>query len=101
MLRLSAVAILGVLSAGCYTLRPVYGTVPEIGTEVAFDVTDAGRTALGGSIGPEISQIEGRLVEKHDGEYLVAISAVRLIRGGQQVWRGERVRVKTEHLGTT
>jgi hypothetical protein len=96
-----AVVLLGILSTGCYTLRPVYGVVPEVGNEVAFDVTDAGRIALGGAMGPEISQIEGRLVEKQDGEYLVAVSAVRLIRGGQQVWRGEKVRVKTEHLGAT
>jgi hypothetical protein len=35
---------------------------PAVGEKVAFDVNDAGRVALGGSLGPEIAQIEGRVV---------------------------------------
>jgi hypothetical protein len=67
---------------------------------VAFDVTDAGRIALGGSMGPEISQVEGRLVEEQNGDYVVAVSAVRLLRGGgAQVWSGERVRIQKQHVG--
>jgi len=87
-----------VLLVGCYTLQPTGGVVPVNGTEVAFDITDAGRVALGGSMGPEISQIEGRLVSKDNGEYDVAVTAVRLLRGGEQVWRGERVHIKQEHV---
>jgi hypothetical protein len=67
---------------------------------VAFDVNDAGRVALGGSMGPEISQVEGRLVSVENGEYVIAVTAVRLLRGGEQVWRGEQVRLKSEHLGS-
>jgi hypothetical protein len=88
----------GVL-AGCYTLRPARGPLPPLGTRVAFDVNDAGRVALGGSMGPEISQVEGRLVSVENGEYVIAVSTVRLLRGGEQVWRGEQVRLKSEHLG--
>jgi hypothetical protein len=61
-------------------------------------VNDAGRAALGPSIGPEISQIEGRLMSKENGEYVVAVSSVQLLRGGQQVWSGEPVRIKPEHV---
>ncbi len=50
-------------------------------------------------MGPEIVQVEGRLLAKEDGEYLVAVTAVRTIRGGEQVWRGEQVRIKSEHVG--
>jgi hypothetical protein len=39
---------------GCYTLQPTGGPVPEVGSRVAFDVNDAGRAALGGTMGPEI-----------------------------------------------
>ena len=88
-----------VLLVGCYTLQPTGGVVPATGTEVAFDISDAGRIALGGSMGPEIAQIEGRLVSK-DGDYDVAVTAVRLLRGGEQVWKGERVRIKPEFVTT-
>lgn len=84
---------------GCYTLQPVRGTVPAAGTRVAFDVNDAGRVALGGMMGPEIAQIEGRLIEKDNEAYLIAVSTVRLLRGGEQIWSGEQVRVKSEYVG--
>ncbi len=85
--------------AGCYTLRPaVAGVLPEVGTVVALDVNDAGRLALGGAMGPEIAQIEGRLIETKNGEHVVAVSAVRLLRGAVQVWSGEKVRIRSEYL---
>jgi hypothetical protein len=87
-----------VFLAGCYTLQPARNPTPEVGSLVAFDVNDQGRVALGGSIGPEIGQIEGRLLDKDSASYLLSISAVRLLRGGEQPWNGEQVRVRTEHL---
>ena len=63
-------------------------------------LTDAGRTALGGSMGPEIIQIEGKLLSTDNSEYVVGVSLVRLLRGGEQVWRGETVRIKTEYVSS-
>lgn len=86
--------------AGCYSLQPAV-QAPEIGTVVALDITDAGRVALGGMIGPEIGQVEGRLISAENGEYLIAVSSVRYLRGGEQIWAGERVRLSKEHVGNT
>lgn len=101
MIRSVGATALLILLSGCYTLRPAGGVVPEIGKELAFDVNDAGRVALGGSMGPEIAQIEGRLLSRENAEYLVAVRAVRMLRGGEQVWRGEPVRIRPEYVGTT
>jgi hypothetical protein len=98
--RRSCGVLAAVLVSGCYELQPVHGPTPEVGTEIAFDVTDAGRVALGGSMGPEIGQIEGRLIEKGSADYLVAVSAVHLLRGGEQVWSGEPVRIKSEYVAS-
>ena len=83
---------------GCYTLQPTGGVVPELGREIAMDMNDAGRLAVGTSMGQEIAQVEGRLVSKDSSEYTVAVSMVHLLRGGEQVWRGERVKIKKEHV---
>lgn len=99
-LRLSAAALCGISLAGCYTLRPVQGVDPKIGSRIAFDVNDAGRLALGGTMGPEIAQVEGQLLEKENGSYLLAVSTVRLLRGTEQVWSGEQIRLKQEYLGS-
>lgn len=98
MNRLSGLAIC-VLLVGCFTLQPTGGSRPEAGQQVAFDVNDHGRVALGGSMGPEISQIEGTLLEASNGEYVIAVSAVRFLRAAEQRWSGEKVRIKPEHLG--
>lgn len=87
------------LVLGCYSLKPVRGVEPQVGTRVAFDINDAGRTALGGTMGPEVAQVEGRLIEKENGNYRLSVLAVRLLRGGEQVWSGEEVRLNTAYLG--
>lgn len=100
MLRRSCRTLAAILLAGCYTMEPVKGPTPEVGTEIAFDINDAGRVALGGSMGPEIAQIEGRLVEKGSADYLVAVTAVHMLRGGEQVWSKEPVRIKSEYVSS-
>lgn len=99
--RLGAALGVGALVAGCYTLRPVPGASPDVGMRVAFDVNDAGRVALGGTMGPEIAQVEGHVLQKDGEGYLIAVSNIRLLRGGEQVWTGEQVRLKPEFLGNT
>jgi hypothetical protein len=100
VLRRSRRALAAVLLAGCYTMEPVQGPTPAVGTEIAFDINDAGRVALGGSMGPEIAQIEGRLVEKGSADYLIAVTAVHMLRGGEQVWSKEPVRIKSEYVSS-
>jgi len=73
---------------------------PEPGSVIALDISDQGRLALGGLIGPELSQIEGRFVSMEGGEYVLHVTGVRFLRGGEQVWRGEAVHIKPEYVGT-
>ena len=98
-MRVTLVALC-VLATACYTLQPAAGGAAPLGTEMAFDINDAGRLALGGSMGPEIAQIEGRLVERDSSEYVVAVTGLKLLRGGEQVWRGERVRLKSAYVSS-
>ena len=86
---------------GCYTLEPTYGAMPPVGTPISVDVNDAGRVALGGSMGPEIAQVEGRLVSKDSTDYLLAVSQVHFLKGGWQVWNGEPVHLKSSYIGST
>jgi hypothetical protein len=66
-----------------------------------MEVNDLGRLALGGQMGPEIQQIEGRLLSKSPEQYEVSVKSVKLIRGGNQIWNGERVTVKREYISQT
>jgi hypothetical protein len=83
---------------GCYELQPARTVVPQPGTRIAFDVNDAGRLALGGSMGPEIDQVEGNLLETDSAAYLLSVTSIRLLRGGEQRWAGEAIRIKREYV---
>ena len=100
MNRFTGLASTVTLLAGCYTMQPAKGPVPDVGARMALDVNDAGRVALGGSMGPEISQIEGQLLGKEAGDYVVAVSGIKLLRGGEQSWSGEKVHIKSEYVSS-
>jgi hypothetical protein len=90
------------LTTGCYTLQPVPGTVLTAGMPVGFDVTDVGRVALGGAMGPSILHIEGTLLRRTpDSNYVVGVSSVTYLGGGTQAWSGEPVTLKREYIGVT
>ena len=65
---------------------------------VALDLNDAGRSALGGTMGPEITRIEGQLLSKDADDYYVGVRTVYLLRGGEQEWRGEMVHIKPQYV---
>lgn len=91
-------AIVAVLTVGCYTLQPIEGRGVTPGMEIGLDITDAGRVALGGTMGPEIGQVEGRLYAKDGGDYEVAVTSVHFLRGGEQRWTGERVKIREQDV---
>jgi hypothetical protein len=98
--RVVGLTSVGVLVVGCYSLVPATGPAPEVGKQMAFDMNDAGRVALGGSMGPEIAQIQGRLLAR-DSDYVVSVTAVKLLRaGGEQTWGGEAVRIKPAYISS-
>lgn len=84
--------------AACYTMQPVITPRPNPASRVAFEVNDAGRTALGGLIGPGVKRIEGRLLEVEGEEYHLAVTSLSLLDGGYQVWSGEPVKLRKEYV---
>lgn len=86
------------ISVGCYSLVPVANQPLPLGAEVALTINDAGRAVLGGTMGPEIGVIQGRLTQRDTTEYVLAVTQISLLRGGEQVWSGERVHVKREYV---
>lgn len=97
--RTLGLAFVGFLVTGCYALHPVaFGVTPEVGARVAIEVNDMGRVALGGSMGPEIDRILGRLVGFDSAGYEVAVEEVHLLRGGIQVWNHEKMRIAKDQI---
>ena len=98
MRRAAAVIAMVGMVTGCYATHPVAGTAVPVGNVVILTVTDQGRAALAEQLGPSIEGVEGRLVARDSASYTLSMQAVRLLRGGEQVWTGERVRIRSEHV---
>jgi len=95
---MTAVAGIGLLTTSCYNLQPSAAAVPVPGTRLAFAINDVGRVALGGSMGPELRQVEGNLQAKDGDDYVVSVKGVELLQGGYQTWAGETVRIKSSYV---
>src|SRR5689334_11408994 len=95
---MTAVAGIGLLTTSCYTLQPSAAAVPVPGTRLAFAINDIGRVALGGSMGPELRQVEGNLQAKEGDDYVVNVRGVELLQGGYQTWAGETVRINSSYV---
>jgi hypothetical protein len=65
---------------------------------VALDINDAGREALGGQMGPDIASVQGQLMDRDSASYLLAVSAIKLRVGGEQIWSGEQVRIQNDFV---
>jgi len=83
--------------AGCYTYVPVAST-PGPGSQIAFDITDAGRVALAERLGPGVTRIEGQVTGATAEEYAVAVTAVSQIGGGRTRWSGESMRLRRDYV---
>src|SRR3954471_7675061 len=83
------------LTTGCYAVEPVATAKPSPGTRVQMSITNEGRVALGGTMGPEIRRVEGTLLSQQESEYVVSVTGVNYLNGIFQPWRGETVRINT------
>jgi hypothetical protein len=80
-------------TTGCYSTEPISTPRPAPGTRVAISINDAGRAALGGTMGPAIGRVEGSLLTSPDDAYVVSVTGVNYLGGGYQSWKGETVRI--------
>lgn len=81
------------VTVGCYSTTPIVTASLPLGRTVQLRVTDAGRAALSETMGPSVDVVEGRLVAHDSVQWTLAVTSVKLLRGGEQVWSGERVRI--------
>lgn len=87
------------VATGCYSLQPVMQQGIPIGQMVSISINDAGRAGLSGRMGPNITDVMGRLVQK-DTAYVLAVSEVQAFRAGTQVWSGEHVTISNSYVSS-
>lgn len=86
-----ALVVAALLACGCYTYGPLSTAEPVVGTRVAAGLTTEGSRGLSDSVGPEVDQVEGRVLGVDSTSVVLAVSHVESIRGVQTGWKGERL----------
>lgn len=79
------------LGLGCYNYVPLTQPEPEPGTRLAVDLTDSGTDVLSRYLGPNVTQVEGRLLRAMPDTLVLSAQVVTDREGIGHFWRGEAV----------
>ena len=86
-------------ATGCYTYVPLWNGAPQPGSEISLGLSDRGRTALAGPLGPGARMIAGRLVNGSDSAFVIGVREVTYIGSGTAArWNGEVITVPRDYV---
>jgi len=92
-MRRFLVVLMTMGSAACFNYTPITKPVPNAGTDIRIDLTDAGSVQLAPTIGQRIEALDGKLVEQSPAALVLHVTGA-IDRGGLTIhWNGERVDV--------
>jgi hypothetical protein len=85
--------------SGCYHYAAVDSRTLPVGSRVAVTVTDQGRVALEGPVGPGVRRMTGVLLASTDTVVALSVNTVEYAGLPQPAqWAGERVEIQRAHV---
>lgn len=103
MRRLVTTVAACLVSAGCYTYRPLPGvdaSMPAAGTKVEARLTKAGSERLGPKLGQDVESVAGTVLAADSNAVSLAVEATETAHSGRIDWRGEHVSLPREDIAT-
>src|SRR5438477_10974084 len=86
--------------SGCYNYVVLTTPDPQAGTRIAAELTDSGASALASYLGPDVSTVDGQLVNLTGHELMVSVVSVRHRNGVEDFWKVEPVTVPRGDIAT-
>lgn len=100
-MRVTAIALTTLLAAGCHTYRPLVGVTPPEGTRVRLQLSDSGTTSLSSYLGPDVVEINGRILTADSDALTLSVSHIRTRDGSEPFWKGESVTIQRSLIART
>jgi hypothetical protein len=97
-LGLTAAAAAVLLTAGCFTYRPLSAPEPAAGTSVQAILTGEGADSLASRVGPNVQAILGDVVRADSGRLILTVQAVENRRGDRDGWQGEQLDIPIRYV---
>lgn len=91
--RCLCAASLAVVAGGCHEYVPVRAGAPVPSGVVRVTLTDEGTVALGSTLGPRASVLEGRWLARTDTSVVIGVTQVTRIDGTEQTLNGDPITV--------
>ena len=96
----AATVVVSVSAAACSTYAPTsLASAPASGT-VRFALTDAARAESFGSLGSQVTSVEGQVRSTSDSAVTIAVSEVGRVASDNQAYHGEMVVIPTRFIGS-
>ena len=86
--------------AACYSYRPISAPGPDPGARISASLTQEGAMAMLAVLGPEVSEIRGRVVDADRDTLRVSLASVTSVRGVPTSWSGEEVPLLRSRLAS-
>lgn len=94
-----AMVLLLLSVTGCYRYVPITEPATVAGTEVSVGITDRGRVALTGQVGPGARRLRGRLTQATDSLFVISLTSVEYLGAATAArWTGEAVSVSRDFV---
>jgi hypothetical protein len=90
-----------VLVAGCYSYRPLTGTLPSSGAVVRVQLTDSGSVAMRDLLGPDVFAVVGRFRGRDERGLTLAVQSTEARTGLPHDWQGEEMTIPAGLVATT
>jgi hypothetical protein len=95
----AVVVAISFLVGACSTYAPTsLAAAPTSGT-VRFDLTDAAHSESFGSLGSQVTSVEGKVRSTSDSAVTIAVSEVGRVAADNQAYQGNMITIPTRYIG--
>jgi hypothetical protein len=86
------------LLSGCYSYQPIETVAPQPGKRIVLTLTPHGMRWVTLQLGPQVSRVEGDLLEADSAAVRLALRRVEDSRQSATSWNGEQVTIPREEI---
>ena len=87
-------------AAACYYYQPLDTPSPQPGTYMQVMLTDSGTSHFWGYLGPDVGNLQGRLISADPQSLALSVHSVEQRHGQILGWKGETVTLSREYVAT-
>jgi hypothetical protein len=99
MKAVAVIVAITFLVGACSTYAPTSLAAAPTGGTVRFDLTDAAHSESFGSLGSQVTSVEGKVRSTSDSAVTISVSEVGRVAADNQAYQGDMITIPTRYIG--